>query len=157
MSKTPVHQVLIAQNPSGEPYHLDVASCGGFEGACLTLFNLRDADGLYLKDAPTPPQMPPPLLTDDLDEWLQNHWSKIESEYEQRHEAYKQAVREWAVLRRARQGDANAASWIIRARKDYEDEDYTLFDLLGSNGAPLPIEPLEEEALDDLGDLVAEG
>jgi len=140
-------KVLIAQKSSGEPLCIDVEACGGFEAACMVVFTQRDAEGRYPTTGPVPPTMPPPLVTGDLDDWLQEQWARVEAEYELRHENYKRAVREWAVFLRARKGDANAASWIIRARKDAEDEGYQLLKLRGLDGNPLPLQEDLKEAV----------
>jgi hypothetical protein len=127
-------EVLIADVHGGDPIAFDVTACGGFEATCQVLFNLRDAADLYPTEAPKPPQLPPPIVEGDVDDWLQEHWSTMEKEYEQRHDKYKLAVREWAVFVRARKGDANAASWVIRARQQAESEGFQILKLTGPDG-----------------------
>ena len=141
MTKKQYREVLIAQVTSGDSLCIDVEACGGFAGACLVLFQKRDKAGLYASAAPKPPTMPPPMVSSaDPDDWLAEHWAKIEAEYEVRHTEYKEAVRQWGVLDRARGlGDANSASWVIRARKDHTDEGYQLLRLHGADGKPIAI------------------
>jgi len=112
----------------------------------LALFWAREDEGFYPKEAPKPPTMPPPLVDTDSGDWFAGEWKKIEERYDALHAEYKQAVREWAVLVQARQGNANAASWIIRARADagYEKERYDLIKLRGPDGRPIPWEPEPE-------------
>ncbi|MDB4278653.1 hypothetical protein N9917_03545 [Deltaproteobacteria bacterium] len=152
MSKTKYHEVLIAEAGS-DSFCIDVQACFGFPQACLVLFQKRDKGGLYPTKSPTPPKMPPPLVTSaDPEEWLAEHWAKIEAEYEVRHATYKEAVRQWGVILRARDGDANSASWVIRARKDQPSEGYQLLRLNGPGGKPIKVpEPADVDALlDDL-------
>lgn len=128
---------------------IDVQACGGLAEAMLALFQAREDKDFYPKTAPSPPTMPPPLMAAsdaDADEWYAQEWKKIEEMYDALHDKYKQAVREWAVLVRARQGDANAASWIIRARADAGNakDRYDLIKLCGPDGKPIPWEPEPE-------------
>jgi hypothetical protein len=150
MAKT-YREVLIAQVTEGDPLCIDVEACGGFAGACLVVFQKREKAGCYPTVGPVPPTMPPPLVTNDPEDWLAEHWGKIEAEYEVRHNEYKEAVRQWGVFQRARNGDANSASWIIRARE--QAEGYQLLRLLGDDGKalviPEPVESLDVDALVD--------
>ena len=126
--KKPVRRVLIANGKYKNLYY-DVEASGGFEHVCLDLFRRRDAEWIYPTSDPTPPE--PPRIIPDTDDPELLAFQKVRwNKYEAALKDYTNSIRSFAVMRRARAGDANAASWIIRARKDIEYEGFEIEELI---------------------------
>jgi len=127
----------------------DISASGGFEAVCLSLFQDRDKAGLYPKTAPLPPTKVPPL-PHGADEWTQRVWDKLDAAFKLRVGAFREASKEWAVLIRARTGDENAASWLIRNQVDHPTEGYEVFNLLTLNEKGRPRKQLVPEPEEEL-------